>query len=431
MDYVITPNKMKEMNGVISIPPSKSHTLRSILFASLAKGTSIIKYYLEDSPDTLSMINACKILGAKIEVLKDSTLSIKGVEGNPKISGDIIDAGNSGQVLRFILAVAALNSAYTVITGDESIRTLRSILPLMDGITQLGGLCVSTKNDGHAPVIVRGPIKPGKVIMNGEDSQPISGILIASAFLPGVSKVHVKNPGEKPWINLTLDWFQKLGISFVNKDFVEYTVNGNASYKGFFYEVPGDLSSALFPIVGAVIKKSDITLSNINTDDIQGDKVVIELLQNLGVNISHDKKQNLIHVHKSQDIKAINVNANDFIDAITILAVLACYGQEISHITGAAIAQYKECNRLLAISTELNKMGGNVKVTEDGLIIKPSKLKGAIVNSYNDHRMVMSLTIAALGAEGQTIIKNADCVAKTFPNFVEKFKNLGVNITTS
>jgi 3-phosphoshikimate 1-carboxyvinyltransferase len=431
MDYIITPNKIKEMNGVISIPPSKSHTLRSILFASLAKGTSIIKYYLEDSPDTLAMINACKALGAKIEVLKNSTLKIIGVEGNPKIPKDIIDAGNSGQVLRFILAISALNSAYTVITGDESIRTLRSISPLIDGITQLGAFCVSTKNDGYAPVIVRGPIKPGNVIMDGEDSQPVSGILIASAFLPGISKIHVENPGEKPWINLTLDWFKKLGISFINKDFIEYTINGNASYKGFSYEVPGDLSSALFPIVGAIIKKSNITLSNINTDDIQGDKVVIEFLQNLGVNISHNKKQNLIHVHKSQDIKAINVNVNDFIDAITILAVLACYTKEVSHITGAAIAKYKECNRLLAISTELNKMGGNVKVVEDGLIIKPSKLKGAVVNSYNDHRIVMSLAMAALGAEGQTVIKNTDCVAKTFPNFVEKFKNLDVNIVTS
>ena len=431
MDYIITPDKTKEIKGIINIPPSKSHTLRSILFASLAKGNSIIKHYLENSLDTIAMINACRELGAKIEILENSTLNIIGVAGKPEVPKDIINAGNSGQVLRFILGVAALNSGYTVITGDDSIRSLRSVLPLIDGLTQLGAFCVSTKSDGYAPVIVRGPLKPGNVIINGEDSQPVSAILIASALVPGITKIHVKNPGEKPWVNLTLDWFKRLGISFTNKDFIHYTVNGITCYEGFNYKVPGDFSSALFPIVAAIIKKSSITLTNIDMDDVQGDKAVISILQDMGTNISNDKTQNLLHISKGQEIKAININVNDFIDSITILAVLGCYAKDTSHITGAAIAQNKECNRLQAISTELNKMGGNVKVTEDGLIIKPSSLKGSVVNSYNDHRIAMSLAIAALGAEGKTIIKNTDCVAKTFPNFVEEFKRLGVDITVS
>lgn len=426
MDYIITP--VKRIKGTINIPPSKSHTLRAILFASLAKGQSIIKNYLDQSPDTEAMLEACRALGAEIKVLDRTTIMIKGVEGKPAVPEDVINAGNSGQVLRFILGVAALNSNYTVITGDKSIRNIRPLLPLIEGLKQLGAFCVSTKNDGYAPVIVKGPLKASNVTINGEDSQPVSGILIASACILGTTKIHVKNPGEKPWVNLTLDWFKRLGISFTNENFVDYTVHGTNSYDRFNYSVPGDFSSAIFPIAAAIITKAKLTLTNIDMNDVQGDKALISILKNMGaVDIYYDSANYLLHV-TGQDIKSLNININNFIDAVTILAVLACYANETSHITGATIAKYKECNRLQAITTELNKMGGNVQLTEDGLIIQPSKLKGTIVESYNDHRMAMSLAIAALGAEGQTIIKNTNCVAKTFPGFVEELKNLGIDI---
>jgi 3-phosphoshikimate 1-carboxyvinyltransferase len=425
MDYIITP--VKKINGTISIPPSKSHTMRAILFASLAKGKSIIKNYLAQSPDTEAMLGACRALGAEIKVLDRTAIMIRGVEGKPITPEDVINAGNSGQVLRFISAIAALNTNYTVITGDKSIRSIRPVLPLVKGLRQLGGFCVSTKGDGYAPVIVRGPLKASNIIIDGEDSQPVSALLITSAFISGTTKIHVKNPGEKPWVNLTLDWFKRLGISFINENFVNYTIHGTNSYDGFNYQVPGDFSSAIFPIAAAIITKSELTLANIDMNDVQGDKELISILKNMGVSIYYDAVNKLLRII-GQDIKSFNINVNNFIDAVTIIAVLACYAQETSYITGAAIAKYKECNRLQSITTELNKMGGNVQVTEDGLIIKPSKLKGTIVESYDDHRMAMSLIIAALGAEGNTIIKNTSCITKTFPNFVDDFKNLGVNI---
>jgi 3-phosphoshikimate 1-carboxyvinyltransferase len=427
MNYIVIPNKLTKLQGIINIPPSKSQSLRAILFASLAHGYSIIQNYLSQSPDTDAMLSACKALGADIELLDDITLKIKGFAGKPMAPEDVINAGNSGQVLRFILGVAALNNNYTVITGDKSIRSIRPISPLMEGLKQLGAFCVSTKNNNYAPVIVKGPLQCGNVIISGEDSQPVSGLLIASAFVPGTTRIHVKNPGEKPWVNLTLHWFLKLGIEFTNDNFSYYTVNGINNYAGFTYNVPGDFSSALFPIAAAIVTKSSITLTNIDMDDVQGDKAVITILQNMGLGVSYDQIGQKLHI-MGQDIRSININVNDFVDAVTILAVLACYALEPSCITGAAIAKQKECNRLQSIATELNKMGGDIKVTEDGLIIRPAKLKGAVVESYDDHRMAMSLAIAALGAEGQTIIKNTSCVMKTFPSFVTEFKNLGMNI---
>jgi 3-phosphoshikimate 1-carboxyvinyltransferase len=203
MDYLI---KTSSLHGHISVPPSKSHTLRAILFAALADGVSHIHNYLP-SPDTNAMIHACRLLGASIDI-HDSSLQIAGVAGKPQAPKDIIDAGNSGQVLRFIGAIAGLIPAYTVITGDHSIRTSRPVQPLLDGLNGLNVFAVSTKGDQHAPIIIKGPIQPGSTTLNGEDSQPVSGLLIAAAFAPGITEIHVNNPGETPWIELTLDWLR-------------------------------------------------------------------------------------------------------------------------------------------------------------------------------------------------------------------------------
>ena len=169
MLYRVRPSRLQ---GGITIPPSKSHTLRAILFATMAHGQSVIRNYLP-SPDTQAMLRACTLLGAKFEVEKES-LRIDGVGGLPSTPADVIDAGNSGQVLRFVAAVAALTSGYTVLTGDESIRTLRPVQPLLEGLSGLGVLAVSTQGNGSAPIIVKGPMLGGMTRLDGADSQPVS-----------------------------------------------------------------------------------------------------------------------------------------------------------------------------------------------------------------------------------------------------------------
>ena len=150
----------------------KSHTMRALLFASMASGQSIIRNALS-SPDVEAMINACRQLGAQITCYTDY-IEIQGVAGKPKIPDDVINAGNSGQVLRFVACIAALTASYTVITGDHSVRFNRPIRPLIDGLTELGAECYSTKMDDHAPIIIKGPLKPGVTTLDGADSQPVS-----------------------------------------------------------------------------------------------------------------------------------------------------------------------------------------------------------------------------------------------------------------
>jgi len=416
-----------KLSGEIEIPPSKSHTLRAILLASLAHGISSITTYLP-SPDTFSMIEACRLLGAKIEVLPDH-LRIEGTGGCVRQAEDVIHAGNSGIVLRFCSAIAALSSHPIVITGDFSIRHQRPMGPLIEGLQQLGVHAISTKGDGYAPLIIQGPLKPGPVHLMGEDSQYVSALLMAAAFAEGITELHVSNPGEKPWVALTLHWLQHLGIQCEHDNFKFYRILGPNQYPGFTYAVPGDFSSAAFPLVAALVTGSQLTLKNLSMQDSQGDKAVLSVLQGMGANITVNEKTHSVTVQGGDPLKGCSLDVNDFIDAVPILATLACYAQGTTHLYHASMARHKECNRLKGMMTQLTKMGAKIEETEDGLKIEGGRcLHGATLESYHDHRLAMALTIAGLGAEGATIISPTECVAKTFPTFAKDFMTLGAAI---
>lgn len=412
------------LSGSIIAPSSKSHSLRAVLFASMASGKSTI-YACLQSPDVEAMIAACKKIGAQIK-RTNNTIEIVGVAGKPSVPDDVIDAGNSGQVLRFIGSIVALIDGYTVITGDHSVRFNRPVRSLITGLTQLGAFCQSTKGDGYAPLIIKGPIDSGKIMIDGQDSQPVSGLLMASAFLNGCTEIYVSNAGEKPWIGVTLDWFDRLGINYCNKNFEYYKVEGGNVINGFNYSVPGDFSSILFPVVAALITQSDITIDNIDMNDSQGDKKVIAQLQEMGADISLCEKKLLIKA--GRQLHGCEIDVNDFIDALPILSVLACYVTGTTVLKNAGIARQKESDRLAVITSELQKMGADIVEREDMLIIQGKKLVGGDVQTYDDHRIAMSLAVAAFGAKEKTIVDNVHCVKKSYHNFYQDMRSLGCAI---
>lgn len=418
--------KKSELKGNITIPSSKSHTLRAILFASLATGKSVIHNYLP-SPDTHAMIEACRLFGAKIFIFPDR-LVVEGIDGKITHTEDVIDAGNSGIVLRFCSAIGALSSRPVVITGDHSIRHNRPMKPLVDGLLQLSVQAESMRGDGYAPVIIQGPIKPGTITVDGADSQNVSALLIASAFAKGPVEILVNNPGEKPWVDLTFFWLDQMNISYSRKGYEQFVVSGNSQYPGFEYHVPGDLSSLAFPIVAALITHSEILIHNVDIHDAQGDKELIFLLQGMGAHFVIDEKNKTLQVKKSGILKGCKADINNYIDALPILAVIGCFAEGVTHIFNAEVAKQKECDRITGIATELEKMGAKLEITEDGLKIKKSDLKGNHVHSYQDHRMAMSLAIAGLAAKGETSVSPVECVAKTFPSFLTDFQAMGANL---
>ncbi len=416
--------KKSILSGTIEIPPSKSHTHRALIFALLAIGVSKIDKYL-DSPDSAAMLKTIEHLGAKISKY-ESYLEIEGVGPKLHPSDDIINAANSGIVLRFIGALAALIPAYTVITGDHSIRTRRPVKPLLEALKQLGVFAESMTGDGYAPIIIKGPLETGCCTLDGQDSQPISALLIATSFAQGASEIHVTNPGEKPWVDLTLSWFDFLKLPYENHGYTHYKIPGGARISGFNYTVPEDFSSLAFPIAAALITQSELSITNVDMNDIQGDKKFLDFIRQMGGKLESEGRT--LHVKKSGPLKGQTFDVNDTIDAITTLAVLGCYAEGETILTNGAIARKKECDRIHCITTELKKMGAAIEEREDGLLIRGSKLRGANLETYHDHRMVMSLTVAALGAEGESTIDGVECVAKTYPNFKEHMNKLGAHV---
>jgi len=421
--YLIKPSTLK---GELVVPPSKSHTLRALYFALMAKGVSQIRGYLP-SPDTHAMIRALRLFGAIVDV-SNTELKVDGLGGKVQPAEDVIDCGNSGQVLRFMGAFASLIPSYTVFTGDASIRHNRPLKPMLDGLTQLGAMAVSTRDDGYAPMIIRGPWTGSKATISGEDSQPISGILMAASFGAHPIELHVTNPGEKPWIELTLHWFDKFKIPYANENYHRYAIQGGAKIEHFSYTVPGDFSTAAFPIAAALLTHSEVTLYPIDMNDPQGDKAIIPLLQQMGARFEIDAAQKTLTVKKGGTLRGCLIDCNDFVDALPILAVLGCFAEGETEIVNATIARKKESDRIHSIATELKKMGADIEEREDGLLIRQSKLKGATLQTYHDHRLVLSLSVAALAASDESIIEGVKAAEKTYPNFLEDFTALGAKI---
>lgn len=411
------------LQGTVEVPPSKSQTLRAILFGLLATGKTVISRPLF-SPDTDAMMAGCRLLGAEVSI-RGQTIEIV---GNLRGAEDVIHAGNSGLVLRLLGAVSALVPEYTVITGDYSIRHLRPIQPLLDGLTQLGAFAASAKDDGSAPIILKGPLKGGTALIDGADSQPVSGLLIAASFTPAKTELFVTQPGEKPWVALTLNWFDRLGIAYKNDNFEKFTLPGHASIQAFEYTVPSDLSSAAYPIAAALITNSELTLTNIDMDDLQGDKQFIFQLQKMGAKITIDRASHTLTVAKGSHLKGAKIDINNFIDSLTLLSVIGCFAEGITEIVGGKVARYKESDRIRAIVTELKKMGAQIHEREDGVVVEHSPLHGASLDSHADHRMAMSLAVAGLGAKGESVISDIGCVAKSYPPFFEHLRKLGAKI---
>lgn len=417
------------LQGDLTIPPSKSHTLRAILFAFLAKGTSHIHQFLP-SPDTYAMIEAVKSLGAKVEI-EGETLHISGVSGKPSAAEDVIQCGNSGLVLRLIGAIAGLIPHYTILTGDASIRHKRPVKPLLSALTQLGAFATSSRGDNHAPILICGPLRQGKASLEAQDSQPVSGLLIAAAFAPHPIEIHAINPGEKPWIDLTLHWLTKCKIPFIAKDHTYYRLEGNGQIESFTYKVPGDFSTAAFPIAAAILTGSSLTLHNLDMNEIQGDKELIPILQKMGANLEIDSENRKIHIHPGSSLQGQKIDINTCIDALPILAVIGCFAKGKTELVNCHIARHKESDRISTIASELRKMGALLEEKEDSLTIYPSSLQGATLLSHHDHRIALSLAMAALASKNPSVLHDIGCIEKTYPEFIAQFQTIGAKIEKS
>ena len=415
----------QRLRGEIVVPPNKSHSFRALIMAALAEGTSHITSPAV-SNDWMRGVEALEMFGAEVRPIQDNVWEVKGVAGHLKTPDDIIDCGNSGIILRFFAALGACCEGHVVLTGDHSLRHIRPCQPLLDALHGLGAWAVSTKGDGHAPLVVRGKIRGGKTELDGADSQPVSALLIASTLAEAPCDIHVNNPGEKPWVGLTLQWLERCGVDYHNENYERYLVRGHGHWDGFDLTIPLDWSAALYPIVAAVITpKSEVRIPRMDFEDAQGDKEVVNVLKGMGADIEISAEG---VVARHSQLTGTTVDCNDFIDQFMLMAVVGAFAEGETVLTNAEIARHKECDRITAMCKALKTMGADVEERPDGLVIRKSKLKGAALESLSDHRMVMTLAVAALGADGTTTITDIDCIKKTFPRFVEEMRHVGCDM---
>jgi 3-phosphoshikimate 1-carboxyvinyltransferase len=405
--------------GEILIPASKSHTIRAVAIAGMAEGKSVLRNPLISS-DTVSCINGIKEFGAVVD--RNDNLIISGIRGLIRPECNKIDVGNSGTTLRVLTALAALASHPVSFNGDESIRK-RPMINLLSALLNLGVEVDST--DGRCPFTIKGPLKGGKTSVNGISSQFVTALLIACPLAGSNTEIYVENLHERPYLEMTIDWLRKQYIQFENKGLDWFKIYGGQKYKAFNMPVPADFSSATFSLCAAAITGSEVLIKGLDFSDHQGDKEVFKYIEKMGAQIKHTNEGVLVRGNR---LKGIEIDMNATPDALPALAVAGCFAEGKTSLLNVAQARIKECDRISCMATELKKMKAEVQELEDGLIIRKSDLTGTTVSGYNDHRMVMALTIAGMASKGETIVDSAESVNITYPSFVEDMKKIGANI---
>ena len=409
-----------KINGTISVPGSKSHTIRAVAVASMAAGRSTIRGPLL-SDDTISATLAAKAFGAKVERGDDSAWLIEGTGGRIAKQSGLMDMGNSGTSLRIFSGLAAL-SEYTInFDGDESLRT-RPMGPLLAAFEELGAKCVSA--NGKCPLSISGPLKGGEATIEGKSSQFVTAILFAAPLCKTDTTLKVFNLNERPYVEITLDWLAKQGIKLeISNDLCLYKIKGGQSYKPFEMTIPADFSTATFPLVAAAITGGEVEIRNLDFSDRQGDKAVFDYLAKMGAKVV--KGENSTKVSISGQLHGAEFDLNATPDALPAMAVAAACAKGRTVLGNVPQARIKETDRIACMTKELRKMGAKVEELPDGMIIEGGPLKGAEVESYKDHRIAMSMAMAGMIAEGVTIVNDAECASVTYPAFAKDFARLG------
>lgn len=405
MDNILI--KPRKLSGEVVVPPSKSMAHRAIICAALSKGKSIIDN-IDLSDDIIATINAARSMGAKIEI-DNRKVAVEGILSSPNNEDFIVDCNESGSTLRFFVPITMLlNQKKTFIgKGNLGKRPLNVFYEIFDK----QGIKYSYKKD-ILDLQVEGKLKPDTFYVRGDiSSQFITGLLFALPLLNDDSKIVITSKLEsKSYLDLTLSMLDKFGIEIENKDYKEFIIKGNQEYKAMDYTVEGDYSQAAF-FLSANYIGNDIDIKGLDENSLQGDKEILKWLE----------------VLKNDENKVID--ATNCPDIIPILTVCAALTKGKTEIINAGRLRIKECDRLTAISTQLNKLGADIIEHEESLTINGvDSLNGGYVDSFKDHRISMSLAIASSRCKDDIIIKDYMCVKKSYPHFYEDFKKLGGEI---
>ncbi|NIP30782.1 MAG: 3-phosphoshikimate 1-carboxyvinyltransferase [Candidatus Dadabacteria bacterium] len=427
MSKTIISGNSRSLKGEIIPPGDKSISHRAIMIGSLAEGQTNVTGFL-NGEDTLSTVNAFRNLGIEINI--DGTnikIEGKGLYGLSKPK-TIIDAGNSGTTIRLLTGILSAQDFNSEITGDKYLRT-RPMARIIDPLAKMGADITSENSNKLLPLKIRGRnLKAIKYTPPIPSAQVKSCLLLAGLFADGTTEITEKIKTRDHTERMLRYFGVKLDI-----DSNKISVKKQSQFYGKNLNIPSDISSAAFFIVGALINKgSEVLIKNIGLNPERTG--ILELLEKMGANI--EIKNEKIEcgepvgdlVVKYSKLKGIEIKGDQIpksIDELPIITVAACFAEGQTIIKDARELRVKETDRIKAMTTELNKLKADITETEDGMIINGIKsLKGDKCSSWGDHRIAMSIAIAATRAEGDTEINDSDCVNISFPEFFKYLKKL-------
>lgn len=390
-----------------------------LIAAALAGGVSEISN-ISASEDIDATVGALAALGAKI-FREGNTYTVMGIK-TPAASA-VIDCRESGSTMRFIIPIAAALGCSCEFRGKGKLPE-RPITPYIRELGKNGA--VITKTEGVMPFVMNGTLKGGNYVLEGDiSSQFITGLLFALPLCSGNSVIRLASKLEsKPYADMTVEALSRFGITIdesEDKDSLPvYRIRGGQKYRSADVSVEGDYSQAAFYFAANALG-SEIKVDNLSEKSVQGDKKILEIIGGISYNKINDSGL--------RRLPAFSADVSDIPDLVPILAVLGCFTDGVSRITGAKRLKIKESNRLEAIASALGNIGGKITVGDDSLEIEPvDGFHSGVIDGCNDHRIVMASAIASTMADGEITITGAEAVAKSYPDFWTDFASLGGNI---
>ncbi|MBW8884353.1 MAG: 3-phosphoshikimate 1-carboxyvinyltransferase [Planctomycetia bacterium] len=418
------------MRGRVRLPGSKSITNRALVCAALGGPRSQLIGAL-DSDDTRVMIECLNRLGIRIDCFDEGQTLFVNTGGMPipAESADLF-VGNSGTTIRFLTALCTLGGGKYRLDGVERMRE-RPIGDLVDALKQLGARVAYEGREGFPPLVVHGGTKlVGKATVRGDiSSQFLSALLMVCAASAADSEceIQINVEGElvsMPYVAMTLRVMQAFGVNIEHRGFNHFHFDGRDSFCECKYEIEPDASAASYFWAAAAITGGEVTVEKLGPDALQGDVRFVDCLQQMGCTVEYAPSGITV---SGRAERGIDVDMNAISDTVQTLAAVALFAEGPTTIRGVAHIRHKETDRIGDLARELRKFGAMVDELPDGLKIMPSadirQRRDVTIETYNDHRMAMSLALPGLVLPGITIL-NPGCTAKTYPRFFDDLKHL-------
>jgi 3-phosphoshikimate 1-carboxyvinyltransferase len=456
-------SRKSRLQGTVSIPASKSHTIRAVAIAALAPGRSLIRCPLS-SADAASAVSTYRALGATIDTSIPSLWQVTGTGGRIHVPSEPVDVGNSGTTLNIALGSAALVGKGQTITftGDHQTQS-RPVGPLLNALTDLGAKGVSLRNNGRAPAAVTGRLAGGRTAVACATSQYLSSLLLCTPLAEKDSEIDVTLLNEPGYAQMTLDWLDAQGIVYRKQQMKKFHVKGRQSYRPFDRPVPADFSSATFFLCAGALVGDAVTLLGLDFHDSQPDKAVVDYLRGMGADIqvvspppgaralasgtggtaessaegdrttgSPAGREWATEVTvRAVPLRGIEIDMNRTPDALPAMAVTAAFAEGETRLVNVPQARGKETDRIACMATELRKLSVRVEELPDGLVIQGGRPKAAQVHGWGDHRIVMAMALAGLALDGPLTVDTAEAMSVTFPDYVKLMRSLGAQMETT